>query len=113
MQIKEKPLLNKIFYKISEASQIIGVEPSVLRFWETEFPSLKPKKKISGQRLYTKKDIEAALKIKGLLYKEKFTINGARKQLQQRQQVHGKKEPAEVLKSVKVRLEQLLAILEN
>ncbi len=71
----------KLFYKIGEASRITKLEPYVLRYWETEFPFLKPKKGNSGQRLYQKKDIEIILEIKRLLYNEKFTIEGVRRKL--------------------------------
>lgn len=72
---------DKLFYKIGEASKIVGVEPYILRYWETEFPFLKPKKSKSGQRIYTKGDIEIALQIKHLLYKERYTIDGVRRKL--------------------------------
>lgn len=71
----------KLFYKIGEVSKIVGVEPYVLRFWETEFPILSPRKSRSGQRIYTKKDIDMLLQIKKLLYEEKYTIDGARRKL--------------------------------
>ncbi len=72
----------KMYYSISEVSDMTGIKPHVLRYWETEFPTLKPKKNRAGNRNYQQKDIKAILVIKELLYKEKFTINGARKQLQ-------------------------------
>lgn len=72
---------DKLFYKIGEVSKIVGVEPYVLRYWETEFPFLKPKKSKSGQRIYTKDDIEIAFQIKHLLYQEKYTIDGVRRKL--------------------------------
>lgn len=72
---------DKLFYKIGEVSKIVGVEPYVLRYWETEFPFLKPKKSKSGQRIYTKDDIEIALQIKHLLYQERYTIDGVRRKL--------------------------------
>lgn len=71
----------KLFYKIGEAGSIIGVESYVLRYWETEFPFLSPRKSKSGQRIYTKKDIDLLLQIKKLLYEEKYTIDGVRKKL--------------------------------
>ena len=71
----------KLFYKIGEASEIVGVETHVLRYWETEFSFLIPRKTKSGQRIYTKKDIDLILQIKRLLYDEKYTIDGARKKL--------------------------------
>ncbi len=71
----------KLFYKIGEVSRITSLEPYVLRYWETEFPFLKPKKGKSKQRLYQKKDIEVLLEIKRLLYEERLTIEGVRKRL--------------------------------
>lgn len=75
---------NKLYYKIREACEIVGVEAHVLRFWETEFPSLTPPKSKSGQRTYRPKDIELLLRIRKLLYEEGYTIAGARKQLSAR-----------------------------
>jgi len=71
----------KLYYKIREVCKIVGVEAHVLRFWETEFPSLSPPKSKSGQRTYRPKDIELLLEIRKLLYEDGFTIAGARKQL--------------------------------
>ncbi len=72
---------SKQFYRIGEVSRLTGLEPYVLRYWETEFPQIKPDKGGSKQRLYSKKDLDAILHIKQLLYKEGFTISGARKKL--------------------------------
>ena len=69
---------NKRYFRIGEASRIVGVEPYVLRYWESEFPQLKPCRADSNQRTYQKKDLEALLSIKKLLYDEKMTIEGAR-----------------------------------
>ena len=71
----------KLYYKIREVCEIVGVEAHVLRFWETEFPALSPPKSKSGQRTYRPKDVELLLRIRKLLYEEGFTIAGARKQL--------------------------------
>ena len=73
----------KMYYSISEVSEMTGVKAHVLRYWETEFSSLKPKKNRAGNRNYRQKDIKSILVIRDLLYKEKFTINGARKKLQE------------------------------
>ena len=73
----------KIYFKIGEVSEIVGVEPYVLRYWETEFDLLKPSKAPSRHRLYKKKDVELLLDIKRLLYTEGFTIEGARKKLKE------------------------------
>ena len=71
----------KLFYKIGEASRLVGVETYVLRYWESEFPFLRPRKSKSGQRIYTKKDVDLLLLIKRLLYEERYTIDGVRKRL--------------------------------
>jgi len=76
-------LPEKIYFKIGEVSEIIGVEPYVLRYWETEFEVLKPSKAPSKHRLYKKRDVELLLEIKRLLYTEGFTIEGARKKLKE------------------------------
>lgn len=72
----------KLYFKIGEVCDIVGVQAHVLRYWETEFPMLSPQKNRSGQRSYRRKDVETALRIKQLLYDEMFTIAGARKKLQ-------------------------------
>ncbi len=69
----------KLFYKIGEISGIAEIEPHVLRYWESEFTFLKPRKNKTGQRVYTAKDLDIVLQIKGLLYKEKYTIAGVKK----------------------------------
>jgi len=72
---------DKIFFKIGEVSEILGVETHTLRYWEGEFQNLKKIKKNNGQRLYTKEDIKKFIEIKELLYNKKFTIKGAQKYL--------------------------------
>lgn len=74
---------NKLYFRIGEVSKLIGVEPYVLRYWESEFPDIKPSKSKSGQRLYKRRDVEMLQKIKELLYEERYTINGARKRLKE------------------------------
>jgi DNA-binding transcriptional MerR regulator len=73
---------DKLYFKIGEVSELLGVEPYVLRYWETEFTVLSPKKSGTGHRLYRRKDVELLLKIKHLLYEKRFTIEGARQSLQ-------------------------------
>ena len=73
---------DKLYYPIREVAQITGVEPYVLRFWEKEFPAIRPPKGSTGHRRYRRKDIETILEIKRLLYDQGFTIAGARTQLQ-------------------------------
>jgi len=72
---------NKLYFRIGEVSKLVGVEPYVLRYWESEFQDIKPSKSKSGQRLSKRRDVEMLLKIKELLYEERYTINGARKRL--------------------------------
>ncbi len=72
----------KIYFKIGEVCDLVGVQAHVLRYWETEFPMLSPQKNRSGQRSYRRRDVEIALRIKELLYDELFTIAGAKKKLQ-------------------------------
>ena len=82
MVVAEFPEIpDKLFFRIGEVSEIVGVEPYVLRYWESEFPALAPRKSSSGQRMFRRKDVELLLRIKHLLYDQKFTIEGARKAL--------------------------------
>lgn len=74
---------NKLYFRIGEVSDLVGVKPYVLRYWESEFNDIKPSKSKSGQRLYKRRDVEMLLRIKELLYEERFTINGARKRLRE------------------------------
>jgi DNA-binding transcriptional MerR regulator len=71
--------IKKLYYSISEVGKITGLEQYVLRYWETEFPELKPAKNRAGNRIYTNKDIKLIIKIKNLLRDEKYTIEGAKK----------------------------------
>src|SRR5512147_2467258 len=73
----------KLYYRIGEVADIIGVEPHVLRYWETEFRSIRPQKSRSGQRVYSRRDVDKLIKVRDLLYSQGFTIAGARKKLQQ------------------------------
>jgi len=72
---------DKLYFKIGEVSELLGVEPYVLRYWESEFPVLSPKKSGTGHRLYRRKDVELLLRIKHLLKEKRFTIEGARQSL--------------------------------
>jgi DNA-binding transcriptional MerR regulator len=71
----------KLFFKIGEVCELAGVQAHVLRYWESEFPMLAPQKNRAGQRVYRKRDVEMALKIKELLYEDQYTIAGAKKRL--------------------------------
>ena len=71
----------KLFFKIGEVCELAGVQAHVLRYWESEFPTLAPQKNRAGQRVYRKRDVEMALRIKELLYDDQYTIAGAKKRL--------------------------------
>ena len=81
----------KLYYSISEVAGITGLQAYVLRFWEKEFPMLRPRKNKGGNRHYQKRDIELITQIKNLLYEENFTIAGARKRLRQKNTSPSKK----------------------
>lgn len=121
---------NKLYFKIGEVAKLAGVEPYVLRYWETEFKEISPVKSRTKQRLYRRKDIDTVINIKKLLYQEGFTIDGARKRMRE---MRGEKEEAKdltnddeqlllgfsngkdikFLKELKKNLEELLKILET
>jgi DNA-binding transcriptional MerR regulator len=75
---------DKLYFRIGDVSRLAGVKPYVLRYWETEFPAIAPKKSGTGHRLYRRKDVELILEIKHLLYEKRFTIEGARKAIDTR-----------------------------
>ncbi len=100
---------SKLFYRIGEVSRLSGLEQYVLRYWESEFPQLKPNKGKSGQRLYSKKDLDAVLHIKQLLYKDGYTIAGARKKLNSK----GDRDALEsAVETAKKELREILEILK-
>jgi DNA-binding transcriptional MerR regulator len=109
---------DKIYFRIGEVSRLCDLPSYVLRFWETEFPQLKPPKSSTGQRTYRRPDVENVLRIKRLLYEEGFTIAGARQHL--REEVKGKQKPLPLampaagraeLKQVRQSLREILGIL--
>lgn len=83
MSEADQQLPVKLYYRIGEVSEIVGVEPHVLRYWETEFRSIRPQKSRKGQRIYSRRDVDKLLKVKELLYSHGFTIAGARKRLRE------------------------------
>lgn len=74
---------NKLYFRIGEVSEIVGVKPYVLRYWETEFGDVRPTKSKSGQRLYKRRDVELLLMVRELLYEERYTIDGAKQRLRE------------------------------
>jgi DNA-binding transcriptional MerR regulator len=75
------PIPDKAYFRIGEVSKIVGVEPFVIRYWESEFKSVRPERTSADQRVYRRKDVQELLLIKKLLHTEMYTINGARRQL--------------------------------
>src|ERR1700724_4452296 len=84
---------DKLYFRIGEVARLCRLPAYVLRFWETEFPQLKPVKSSTGQRMYRRKDVENVLRIKKLLYEEGFTIAGARQQIKSEQKSGKKQTP--------------------
>src|SRR5271155_1972680 len=71
----------KLYFRIGEVADLVGVEPHVLRYWEREFRTIRPTKSAKGQRVYSRRDVENLMRVRELLYKEGFTIAGAKKRL--------------------------------
>jgi DNA-binding transcriptional MerR regulator len=88
----EPTIPDKLYFKIGEVARLVGVQPYVLRYWESEFPLVRPNKTRSRHRLYRRRDVETLLEIKRLLHSERFTIEGARKRLKEMGRV-GKRGP--------------------
>ena len=107
-----KELPNKFYFKVGEVSELADIPASVLRFWETEFKKIKPKRTPSGQRLYRKNDVKLILKIKYLLYEKKFTIEGARQYLKSELSSHQKTHSTGIIDDIRVELKAILDILK-
>ncbi|MCX7794635.1 MAG: MerR family transcriptional regulator [Thermodesulfovibrionales bacterium] len=111
----------KLFYRIGEVSRITGLEPYILRYWETEFPFLRPRKSSSGHRIYTRREIDLIFTIKKLLYEEKYTIEGVRKKFgiikksgeSNPQKDTNDSETRERLKKIKSKLKNILELLNG
>lgn len=103
---------DRMFYKIRDVAKILDVKTHVLRYWETEFPTLNPQKNKNGQRVYTKKDVEMAMEIKRLLHVEKYSIAGARRLLKKKKGGKETSSALEALRSTREELASLLATLQ-
>ena len=111
----------RLYYSISEVSDLVGVKPHVLRYWETQFKMLRPKKGRGGARMYRKRDVETLFEIKQLLYDQRFTIAGARRQIldgksEDREQIElpfSKLDREEMVRSLKKDMEGLLTLLRD
>lgn len=103
---------DKLYFKIGEVSKISGLPNHVLRFWESEFKKIKPRRTPSGQRAYTRKDIETIIEIRHLLYDKKFTIEGARKYLDTRSRA-GWRHQKRFLEDLKSELQKIRDMLDD
>ncbi len=101
---------DKLYFKIGEVSKLVGIPTYVLRFWETEFGRIRPKRTPAGQRLYRKKDVELIFQIKTLLYERRFTIEGAKKHLSTSPQAATAK-PSPSMAEIRRELENIRDIL--
>jgi DNA-binding transcriptional MerR regulator len=104
-------LPDKLYFKIGEVSRLADVPTYVLRFWETEFSRIKPKRTRSGQRLYRQKDVALIMEIKHLLHKRKFTIEGARRHLKAPREIPEKKPAAITIAEVCEELKRIRELL--
>jgi DNA-binding transcriptional MerR regulator len=101
---------NKRYFRIGEVSRIVGVEPYVLRYWESEFSQIRPSRADSNQRTYQRKDLEIIIEIKTLLYQEKMTIKGAKQKLKEK--ISDDLPPKrDILKELKRELQDIINLL--
>jgi DNA-binding transcriptional MerR regulator len=107
---RKGPALRKLYYSIGEVSELTGVPPHVLRYWENEFPQLRPKKSRTGNRVYQDKELETVYRIKSLLYERRFTIAGARTQLRADD---GTEEGNGLIEEVRRELKEILGLLDK
>ncbi len=99
---------DRLYFRIGEVSTITGVPPYVLRYWESEFPVLQPRKSGGGQRLYRKRDVLMILEIRKLLYQERYTVAGARRRLAEREERARRLEIRAALQRLRAGLEEIL-----
>ncbi len=106
-------LPDKLYFRIGEVGDITGLPTYVLRFWETEFTKINPKRTSSGQRLYRKKDVELILEIKNLLYDKKFTIQGAKQHLNSKSGEKREKISKVSLDEIRTELEEIRNLMSR
>jgi len=99
---------DRLYFRIGEVASITGVPPYVLRYWESEFPALQPRKSGGGQRLYRKRDVVLLLEIKKLLYQERYTVAGARRRLTEREERARRTEMRSALQRLRLGLEDVI-----
>jgi DNA-binding transcriptional MerR regulator len=106
-------LPDKLYFKIGEVSHLAGIPAYVLRFWESEFKQINPRRTQSGQRQYKKSDVEVILKIKHLLYERKFTIHGAKRHLLATTWAPNSESPAAAFAEIRSELKQIQKLLDK
>jgi DNA-binding transcriptional MerR regulator len=112
---------DKLFFKIGEVARLTGLQPYVLRYWETEFPHIRPRKGKGGQRVYRREDVLAIIEVQRMLHAEGYTIAGARRKLRQTRRspqaraagAEGGKEPEEAVEKAREGLREVLDMMEN
>jgi len=109
---QHKEIPDKFYFRIGEVSKITGIPSYVLRFWETEFPGINPKRTSTGQRMYRKSDLELILTIKRLLYENKYTIKGAKKHLKEKSSHKDKTLPDNLIDEIKLELKGIREMLK-
>jgi DNA-binding transcriptional MerR regulator len=113
----DQPVIAKEYYSIGEVCDLVGLKPHVLRYWETQFPALSPSKNRAGNRVYQRREIKLILLVKHLLYKEKYTIEGAKRKLAELrrggelQQASNQALNKEMLDLLRAELQEVLATL--
>lgn len=112
--VLDSEIPDKLYFRIGEVADLAGVPSYVLRFWETEFPRIRPKRTRSGQRLYRRSDVNLVLTIKHLLHEKRFTIQGAKKHLRARAAVESAPPPpdAGLISDLRAELEQIRDLLK-
>ena len=120
--MKSDPLPDKLYFKIGEVKTLTGIEPYILRYWESEFKLIKPYRTKTNQRLYRKKDVESIIKIKKMLYEQKFTIAGAKKKIKETPEQSQQKQPSlgfinpeyvDALKNTRNELKDIVSLLNK
>ena len=104
---------DKLYFKIGEVSKIAGLPAYVLRFWESEFSGIRPKRTPTGHRLYRRSDVESILEIKELLHRKRFTLEGARKRLAAKKRPKSGSSSVDLLKTVRDELEDIRDLLDS
>ena len=107
------PIPGKRYFTIGEVSELCGVKPHVLRYWEQEFPQLKPVKRRGNRRYYQRQDVLIIRQIRALLYEQGFTIGGARQRLQGEEAKEDVNQSQQIIRQIRLELEEIIKILRR